>query len=341
MGKKTIGIISMALIAFTIIYLMVFNTRESNTGKIKLLNDRNYTQTLFLTKSFETNKDLALIKKYDNHLYFSSWADCKIYKYDFKIGKIVDSIGSKGEGPTENLLIMNYDIEGNVLTTIDARKGTIQSVNTLNDSSIFYFKYPKHLSRSVKIQNKYLFTQSDHNQKLVFETFDINNKTIEQVDTKRTNLEHIEMSSFTHDGIFAKNRYGAAYVTFASNKIYFFNENLKFQFQLDMIYQLPEPKFITTKNGSIFPDKNNINSIKSIFLDEKNNLYLVSIVDDLGNYTNSRVIDVYDLKEKKYSHSIKLFEVDGYLPNEIYVEDQKVFVKFDEKIIGIGKFEAL
>lgn len=329
--KKIYSIILIAIVAIIAISILTINSYEDYSKKINMIGERIFNKELIEKESFEIDKSLVLMEKFDQSLYFSSWSDAVIYRYNINNGEFIEQIGNKGEGPKENLLISGYEVNDSSYFTIDDRKYSLQHVS-LEDSLIYFYKHPKRIIRAVKMKNKYLFLDWDSDYNIILDKFNLSDESIDRVSIDDAEVLETKYSGLVYDGFFINNDKYATYISYSNDKIICFNNNLDYIKSMDMIYEVPDSKWEVLADGNLYPSEDNLTPTKDAYLDRNNNLYILSKLTDL-NDSDNRIIDVYNVDESKYLYSLNTNKIDGSYPEEILVSNNLLYALYPKSIV--------
>jgi len=331
MKKKTSKLILIIPLVLVVFLILFFNFREDNERSIKFNQDRVFSKELNLIKSYPMDKRYSVMRHSANNLYFVNWGSGQIFEFNKKDLKLNKTYGSKGEGPKENLLISRFDIDDNTYSVVDTKKHTIQVV-TFDDSLLYYYKYPKPLLRSSKVGENYLFAGWDIDFNITFEKFNLLNKITTKITVDDQRFVGKEKTGLLYDGFFVKNNFHEAFVSYSNDAIFCFDKDLNYLYSMDMVYDIPDPRYEKLSDGNSYPSKDNYNCTEAAFLDENNLMFLLTTDTD-KNYKETRIIDVYNLIQKKYLYSIIVKNIDGYPPEEILKEKNTMYVLYENAVV--------
>lgn len=329
MSKNGIIIVSTVLLSAVIILIMWLNSLEDSKIAVNLRQERKFNRSLQLIRSNKLDRGYDLMKYSNGNLLFVKWGDGVIYECN-ENGELVETLGNKGEGPKENMLIGNFGLENNYYYTVDDEKSTIQHVS-YSDSLLFYYKYPKPIRRSIKSGESYLIVDWDSEYNMSFDKFDVTTQKIERIKTNIPEISNSELSGLVYDGNFIGNENYMAYVSYSNDYVFCFNNDFEYLYSMEMVYDLPDPKWERLSNGNLYKEPGLPTPTLSYWVDNNDNLYILSI-NTSESEKNIAIADVYDLKEHKYSYSFKIEKNNDFFPLSIVVNKNMVYVHYPTEL---------
>ncbi|PJB12639.1 MAG: hypothetical protein CO119_05485, partial [Flavobacteriales bacterium CG_4_9_14_3_um_filter_40_17] len=326
MAKKVLVLCLITILLVLGLYIFI----EDRNRSVIFSENRKITKTLVVKKSFTLTKELDLMRFQENKLYFVNWNDGTIERMNLNSFKIDKTFGNKGEGPKENLNISMYEIEEDSFFTYDQKTHAIQQVN-FNDSLLYYKKLTTSLWGSVKVGESFLLGGWDKgmNYKMRFEKYNMPTSNFVEINTDPI-FNNVKFSGLVYHGFFIKNKNYEVYIPFSNDKIFVFDNSPSFAYSYNLIYDVPNPEFRYV-GDELIPDRKNFESNSNAFLDDLNNLYILSRIQ---KDSDSMIVDVYNIVNKKYLYSFKIPNFKEEEAREIIKVKSTLYVLYNSSIVS-------
>ena len=320
---KKIGLI--ILWALLIIGMLTFFvTRKSYS--VSLNEPRVFKDSLSLIKEGFCHR-WGLMQYVNDKLYFVYWNEGVLIQYGIQKWEVEKKYGSKGRGPTENVNTIYYEIKEDSYVTYDSGKYSIQEVS-FNDSLLFYQKIKVPLEQTIKVGDSFLFTGPDDTSDLLkkFMKFNMKTSVLEEIEVDAPQLKE-QYSDKVYWGSFVKNKSYEVYYAFYYKTFFVFDEDFNFLYTQDMIYDVPRPRFKKVIGG-VIPERGLTVANPGAFLDENNQLYILSNITEEKS-TDYTVVDVYDVITREYMSSFKVPFFEEEKAREIVKKDNILYVLYE------------
>lgn len=319
------------IVLFIIIVLgfLFYQNQRIDDSKVKFLTSRNFSGKVLKVREFPLETRVSRFNVEGDWIYMVDYINQSIA--GLKDGKEMFSVGSKGEGPKENLSIGFFDVDlsDSVISIIDIGQNAIKQI-TFNKSLQNYYKTDYLISRGVKIDDSNFListTQSDL-QQLKFVIININNGEKKEL-TKVNELFKEEYSGLLYDGFLIRANDKNYYVCYQSNLFICFNDNGDLIFKSKTIIE-PRSAEIIKRGAFIIP--HGVITVLDIDVDDQY-LYVLSSVKEAkeGDFLS---IDCYNSQNGKYHKSILVPIREGYdFPRNIRVVRNSVYVQYENNMV--------
>lgn len=302
-------IIASFIIIFILYYINLNFTFFNANSSIRTLKTINYK----LIKEIELDFSPLILKVFEEKLYL--WSFARIYEYDLEKDSITHFYGNKGNGPKEFQNIdINFVIDNGVLYAGDNGNYNISFLNR-KDSLVFFYKVNKfYFSQAfLKNKNEILIFSADgdletaNHYKWDFLKIDMLNNT-----TTNLNIEkNYNDRDIAYGGNFVQNELFSCYIPHRASEIFIFNSQGDYYNKIIAVDNFEANK--VDKTGYVENGKD-INGYSFIC----NNLLYNRPSGVL--YSNTKILDVYDIIEAKYLYSINcpLTPEDRYLIRTVF-----------------------
>jgi hypothetical protein len=311
---RLIAIISIILIIAT------FSCNISEKTPERIFSD------ISLLDSIELELPLRRIIYHKENFYSYDYYSKSILKHN-KNFEIIDSLGKWGNGPSENLLVRNFQpTYGDKMMIFDTEKHSYK-VQDFSDSVYLFHKFLSPVERGVALNDSLLITiASLPDFKLGFSYYDLGkseSKLIEKLniifDEKNSGLIYegklqIEGNFVVHTSYFANNWFVFNYVT----------NNVKIG---SYRYKFDNPKVLDFGGGIMLDDAPEL--ITDTFL-HGSKLFIISNVAE-RKFPEQRVLDIYDLETAQYMKSYILPKLQDSAPSEgFYMKDDLIGLRYED-----------
>lgn len=247
--------------------------------------------------------------------------------------KIVKRMGSEGDAPYENRMILNYQIlDKDWIAIFDTEKNTFK-IQNWQDSVQKFFKFPEKFERGVLVNDSlivYTFFDSD-DVRMRFATRLVNENYQFQL-VKQLNLLIDEpLSGFIYEGNLAKSddyiyNFSGLYTEFLRLN-YHTMKSEKLNYGVYKNFQKPE--IISIAGGYFSANNPEITRHATI---SQGKIFVLSNVSN-SDFGNNKVIDVYRELDFEYQYSYTLENLMDFSPLEIFVSENEIYLAQDQKVL--------
>lgn len=297
------------IITFTIITLLtLFSLKINSTEKsIQLKTDRIYSKSLELSESIKLDKDLSLMKIVDNKIFFVSWTfnnQGKIFSLN-----ITDDNYKLEEFDFLNennlFIIENFFIENDSVFLQNSAEQFMIKASLKNNNQERITLSSNHINKVGKNNEYFILNEWDDEHNLSFTKFNYFTNKHEVIPVKNSYLDEYEYTGISLEGNFHSNKYNTTFVPYSINRIFIFDDKLNYDTSFDLIFDKLDFNFRGSGN-ELYIDPNNLNPNSASFLTEENILWILT-KDSKSHKSDTQLnIDIYDINNREYSHSILL-----------------------------------
>ena len=262
---------------------------------------------------------------YQNGNYYSyDYYSKSLFKHDINF-KIIDSLGIRGEGPTENLMVRNYQpLSSEKVMIFDTEKHAYK-VQDFSDSVYFYHKFMTPVERGVAVNESLLITiASLTDLKLGFSYYDLKSLGSEAID-KINSLFDVENSAMIYEGkLIKEGKYVIHTSYFADHWFVFVNNELKVG---SYRYEFENHKVLEFGGGIMLDNAPDL--IADSFA-SGSRLFVISNVGE-KEFPEQRVLDIYDLETTEYITSYVLPKLQDSAASEgFYIENERIGLRYED-----------
>lgn len=321
------------ILGISILSIFAFYLLNKDDSKLSLNQERIFKHSINLEKSIPLDKKLSLMKYNNNQLYFVSWTDNnqgKLFSLNLQNYKFEPEVDLNPE--LESIIINNYYIENGNISYINKASKSIISFDPkskLKSTTI----YNKNFSRISKTGSNLLVSGWDDNYNMYFEKYNIKTKATSEVKVQDNYFSEYKNNGIALDGVYYENEKYTILLPYAINRAYIFDHDFNYNRKLDLIFDKTAFKFRYTKDKSdLMVDPNNLNPNLSGFLDKNDLFYILTDQSTKWNNRNQCYIDIYDVNNDKYLNSIKIGDYNNSKPRSILINNNKLYVLFEENL---------
>ncbi len=330
MKKKFLLLAVLCILSILIISLIFFSNKT--VSEIEYSQDRVITSNSPLKNSnnFVFKNELSLMKIYNDKLYFVSWTENNYNKIFYSH---VDSISNiheiELEIDKEKIIIGEFFIHDSVIEVFNKKNYTLLEFN-LKGVKKSEIKLPFDISRISKIDStEYIISGWEKNNKrfpIYYKGYNAKqNITVDISLDDPYFKEYSYMSGLILDGMYFTNEEYSLSLPYSVSRAFVFNEKIKYQKSLDLIYKKIDFKFRNASNGDVYASPQNINPNISGFLNSSNIFYLLAH-DGKKNY----FIDLYNIEENEYLKSYSLANTKE--PRFIAMFENQLFILYRKEL---------
>ncbi|MCH7410137.1 hypothetical protein MM239_12080 [Belliella sp. DSM 111904] len=255
-----------------------------------------------------------------------------IFKFD-KSFRTVDTLGRRGDGPKENLMVRNFQVnkQGNV-EIFDSELNRFK-VQDFEDSVYFSHNFNINISGGYHFGgNKFVVWYMKDKSKLAFDFLDIN--TNESIPIESINSQFdIDHSGLIYEGVVNVTGDELFFTSYFASFMFKYNFKTKEFLQTKYIQDFPLPKVLEIGSGVMLDNADELILDSFIF---QGKLILISNVGD-KNFPSQRFLDVYDAKTLEYEKSYPLPDLNDAVPDEGFAYSKDQIGILYEDLIAIFK----
>ena len=282
--------------------------------------------TITLLDSIELEMPLRRIVYKEEKYYSYDYYSKSIFKHDQNF-HIIDSLGAKGEGPSENLMVRNYQtFDLDKLMIFDTQKHSYK-VQDFSDSVYLYHKFMTPVDRGVAINESLLITiASLPDLKLGFSFYDLNSLESESIE-KINLLFDQKNSAMVYEGKLLIEENYVVHTSYFANHWFVYNTINKDLKVGAYRYEFELPKVLEFGGGVMLDNAPEL--IVDSFL-RGTKLYVISNVGERA-YPEQRVLDIFDLATTEYITSYILPKLQDSAPSEgFYIENDRIGLRYED-----------
>jgi hypothetical protein len=184
-----------------------------------------------------------------------------------------------------------------------------------------------------KRNSKLLVSGWDENYKIFFEKYDLVTKAISKLDVNDNYLSDYDNTGIALDGMYYDNQNYTIMLPYSINRAFVFDNEYNFKRKLDLIFNKTAFNFRYTEDKKeLMVDPNNLNPNLSGYLGANNMMYVLTDMSTKWNNRDQCYIDIYNVNENQYNASLKINDYNNSKPRSIVVNEDKVYVLFEENL---------
>ncbi|MEB2775885.1 hypothetical protein SYJ56_11245 [Algoriphagus sp. D3-2-R+10] len=279
-----------------------------------------------LLDSIELELPLRRIMYNEGNYYSYDYYSKSILKHDNNF-KIIDTLGKRGEGPTENLLVRNFQpLDPDKIMIFDTQKHSYK-VQDFSDSVYLYHKFMTPVERGVALDESLLIIIAGlTDYKLGFSFYDLNNSESESIE-KINVLFDEENSGLIYDGKLLNEGKYVVHTSYFANHWFVFN-TLNSELNVGSYrYEFENPKVLDIGGGVMLENAPEL--ITDAFL-HGSRLFVISNVGE-REHPEQRVLDMYDLETTNYLNSYLLPKLQESAPSEgFYRDSNRIGLRYED-----------
>ncbi len=281
---------------------------------------------IVLLDSIELELPLRRIMYQNGNFYSYDYFSKSILKHDINF-KIIDSLGRMGEGPSENLMVRNYQpFDLNKLMIFDSEKHSFK-VQDFYDSVYLYHKFMTPVERGVAVNESLLIIIASLTDfKLGFSYYDLKSSKSEHIE-KINALFDVENSRLIYEGKVLIEENFVVHTSYFSNHWFVYNTINKDLKVGAYRYEFEIPKVLEFGGGIMLDNAPEL--ITDTFL-HGSKLFVISNVGE-REYPEQQVLDIYDLVTTEYITSYMLPKLQDSTPSEgFYIESDRIGIRYED-----------
>jgi len=279
-----------------------------------------------IVDSIELDLPLRRIMYENGNFYSYDYYSKSILKHDTNF-KIIDSLGARGEGPAENLMVRNFQPLGSDKIRIFDTQKHAYKVQDFSDSVYLYHKFMTPVERGVAVNESLLLTiASLPGFKLGFSYYDLNNLESESIE-KLNVLFDEENSGMIYEGKLLQEGKYVVHTSYFADHWFVFN-TVSGELKVGSYrYEFENPKVLEFGGGVMLDNAPDL--IADAFL-YGSKLFVISNVGE-KEYPEQRVLDIYDLETTNYIKSYVLPKLQDSAPSEgFYIESDRIGLRYED-----------
>lgn len=298
---------------------------KNEKGEILAPEERTWNNNL-IGQEISLHSDISdslfnglVIEGYRDQLYVSDFGDMRLKRFDLE-GNYLDSFGSKGKGPGDFRIIMDFDISNSdTLFLIDARKMRLMTFNIRTADFIKEYETEPNLYRLAVVNNQ-LIIERGMAEKLFYLSDFQGNETYrfgEVMENKRQN--GMSVSGDIHA---AENDTGFVFSPRYASYLYFFDNEGNRTKTISTPDRIPYSEPVQESQGDMQISRPPETELETSDL-KISGRYICELLQN-NNKDNELpgFVDVYDLETGGYLHSLELPSPAG----DILVTDERLYL---------------
>lgn len=333
---------------YIIVLLTIFSfgcTEEENTfsysisnyeGDLEKVEERVYSDSLYLISQFIINGYSDLMETYNNQLFFIDYQKNKLLKYNPQGKQLGVFLKGVGDGPSElqQPLFMGFDKDDFYIFD----RGAL-AVKTFGGPDNFEFqkttKVEKPWTKGAYFKNEdFVFTRLNNDNQLDFDFYNLSKNKIQSLDTLSKLFYPVSDADFVYDGFFKSEGDDIFYFMYSNSSFIKFNEE-GVEYIEKLIHKIPGPTLIKEGNSTYLNNK-----VTGVFdaAINKNKLYVLSGIIYASVDDGKISVDVYDRNDGEYISSYlipKVEENKNLNPQHIDFLNGNLVVLYEESYVSI------
>lgn len=337
MKRKIITIlVILACSLLFIALLLIMSTKE--IGKIEFIGERIFENTPTISNQIQLDHNYALLKMYKDDIFVTSWEGEQrgvIFKLDLKSNQFKNLI-DLNKILNEEVSLSDYQfIEDNgddvlyFVNLLDSRRiFSISKNETIEEYST------NHDIQRISFRKEVVFTTTwDSIFSPNYFKSNLKEKTTDPISFNyATKLNY---AGILLDGIVSADDHYTTITSYAQNVVLLFDRNFAFIRSMNLNIVNPKFKFEEVSGRDPIINPNNIYPNIDADLD-KNQLYVLT--NDTGSLEDGDYyIDVYDLVTDAYVKSYPFEFVNGEVPKEIKIGENKIYLLTSKTLYSYEK----
>ncbi|MCH7397409.1 hypothetical protein MM236_05390 [Belliella sp. DSM 107340] len=255
-----------------------------------------------------------------------------IFKFDQKF-RTLDTLGRWGDGPKENLMVRNFQINQSRSVEIFDSELNRFKIQDFNDSVYFSHNFSKSiLGGSYFGDNKFIVWSIEDKAKLVFDYIDISSNEIKPVEEINI-LFREDHSGLIYEGVVNVSRNELFFTSYFASFMFKYNFQTGEVTHSKYIQDFPLPQVLEIGSGVMLDNAAEL-ILDSFIYEDK--LILISNVGE-RKFPGQRILDVYNTKSLKYEKSFLLPKLNDTAPDEGFLHVNGLIGILYEDLVGIFK----
>ena len=279
---------------------------------------------------------------YDGKLFGINFNSQSVVVWDLKQQREIRSISSRGEGPMETLNIGYYMVQKDSLKIIDNGKHDIKTFSLEGDFSRNQ-KLHSTLIKGIPLESNNLLISYhiwDGENSAMKMGFAIYNTVLNKIVKKIVQLDkyfNVRDAASKYDGHFSSspNSKHIIYACKYYNLYFIFDKSGNFLRTEATFDKVEPPQIISSRQGETVTTriKSKRKSKYRVSLDSSKVYFLTTYTANGRNPEKNAFIDAYSIKTGAYLYSHKLSQIDGAYPVDFLVNENKIYVIYEEEVI--------
>lgn len=333
MKKRIISIVAIVIVILIAGFFIIRNYWVDEKKKIQFSQERVFNISLDTVGSIPVGFSCSKLSELgDTALLLENNNEKSITIIDTS-GKILLKMGNEGEGPAEFKMISSLDADTSGIFATDAVKHSISKFDW-NGNLISNYSLPRELSRAVRVkQEEFLIQSTESNNKEGVLSFIWTDGISQKVNKEGLFADVFPAKGSTgliYDGFFARNTNGSiVYTCYQTNDFFGVDRDLNLLFKAKFVYSTPLP--VINETGDIKFIESSYIGVSSVSVDSKY-IYVMTNIGD-KKHPGTRIIDMYDLVNGKYSSSFAAPVLDGEIPSDMYKGKDLVYFVYQNRIV--------